>query len=142
MNKRESQMFKHQLSDYMEYSRQILNFKKRVADISEEKRSLMYKHFVIGSTRIENKEKVNVYMTDKYQELESEEKDISELIDAYQTILRFVDKKLDKMEDLRLRRILIDIYINKKPISFVVIDENFTDDKSVYRAIRNGLLKM
>lgn len=142
MNKRESQLFKHQLSDYMEYSRQILNFKKRVADISEEKKSLMYKHFVIGATRIENKEKVNVYMTDKYQELESEEKDISELINAYRTILRFIDKKLDKMEDLRLRRILIDIYINKKPISFVVIDENFTDDKSVYRAIRNGLLKM
>ena len=141
MNKNEIQMFKHQLSDYKEYERQIEKLKNRLKDIYAQRQALLYPRIKYGEPIIENADISNVYMSDQFQRLKSQEDSIMRIVNCYEDLLDITDSVLSNVPSDAIRQLLMDIYVNKRPIGVVVLNSHWTDDKSVYRAIRNELKK-
>lgn len=141
MSKEEILFFKHCLQDYNFYKKQVAILNDILSSIEKEKVALAFpKIYYDGSKNTRDIYKT-MFDTVAYGQLVEQEEQIRFQIRLYSELISYTENLLDLLDE-DVRTIVQDIYINKIPIRKVTEKYFYTDEKSLYRVIRNSLQKI
>lgn len=141
MEQEEILFYKHCMQDYGFYQKRVRYFQKRLDDIHEEKMAMLYPNGRLKMYTIENDPFSNFYNSEQYQKiLEKEERTINSIL-FYKQMIKITDDWISKLPT-ELQNILTKLYISKIPAKRVAYLHYYSDEKSMYRVLRNTLKKL
>jgi hypothetical protein len=138
MRKDEINFLKHCLTDYDFYFEKIRELRNRQDRIQEERAALAINTSSVLKLPEKGKEPINLYSTARWHELILELEEIDKQIDLFFALINYTEETLFALDE-PLQDMLRDLYLWHKPRSEVAKIYYYSDDKSMYRAIRTML---
>lgn len=139
MTSEEIKFLKHCLSDYNFYWKQINALHEIKEDLESERLALAANtSSVIKVSNLKHKEYFDLYSSDKWHNLTEFIADCNSRLVFYYCLIKKTDSMLEKVPE-PVRTMLKDIYIEKKSRREISRKHFYSDEKSMYRAIRNTL---
>lgn len=140
MNNDEIIFLKHSLSDYRFYKKKVKQLNDILNDIEEEKIALAFPRINYDERLNERDPYKTLFESERYSKLCEKQVRIESELRLYQGLIDHTDAMLGSILD-PVRSIMIDIYVNEIPAKKVAQKYFYSDDKSMYRVIRNNLKK-
>ena len=139
MKKDQIKFFKHSLQDYDYLWRRYNELNDIREDLIAERLALATNtKSVLKVVRKQDGEWVDLYSTDKWRTITQLQEDCEKEIRMYSRLIEVVDKTLAGLEE-PFRSMLDKLYIKKIPRREVSRNHFYSDEKAMYRAIRNYL---
>lgn len=139
MRRDEATFFKHCLKDYNYFVKTVDQLKSELDYILDEKHHISLK--TKSLIKVEKKKEYDsVYSSDEYYNLLRREEQCKYLINLYSMLIENTNRLINTLDE-HTRSVLMDIYVSRVRPSRVADKYYYSDDKSMYRMIRNNLKK-
>lgn len=140
MNNDEIIFLKHSLSDYRFYKKKVKQLEDILSGIEEEKIALAFPRINYDERLNERDPYKTMFNSEKYSKLCEKQMKIESELKMYKGLIDHTDTIISSISE-PVRSIMIDIYVNEISAKKVAQKYFYSDDKSMYRVIRNNLKK-
>lgn len=138
MNSRTIQFYKHCLMDYNYYKNRIDELRLYLDLVRSDKDAMAYPKISLEEKSGKRDPYFTLYSSSKYQHLLAREERLTEEIRIFSGLVNITDQWLESI-DYEIKEILTQVYIIGIPPRRVANSHYYSDEKSMYRAIRKCL---